>query len=262
MSKLQHITAFHVQHYHSSQSEAFVFPLGASLAHFLRLRLLPSRQTGDRRSAPNVYPCCYALNFIDVTLMDKLDAPVQLLWCFCCCCLCPLRIQPRCLFVLWRWNSAFEADKEDCTNACLLYNQRHRFMQVCFFFFPSAFVSIWGTYFTSHAGLRLTALCGCRPAALRVSPATTAGLQEFDVAPLAPPLHSPFFLRSFPSFINRPAASEVSFCSWGDGVRFCTCMHGCTHASVCKSSKEPCAVGNAFSHMQQTGQGPRWTQVL
>lgn len=127
-------------------------------------------------------------------------------------------------------------------------------MQVCFF--PSAFVSISGTYFTSHTGLRLTALCGWRLTALRVSPATTAGLQESDVAPLALPLHSPFFLMFFPLIYQQAGASGVPVCSCGDCVRYCTCMHGFIHASVCKSSKKPRALGNVFSHIQQTGQWP------
>lgn len=99
--------AFHVQLWHPSQCNRFApLPHTHALSDSSQLpsaknrrrcicsvclrrlssdalpHLLPARQTGDRRSAPNVYPCCYALNFIDVTLMDKLDAPVRKLWGF------------------------------------------------------------------------------------------------------------------------------------------------------------------------------------
>lgn len=115
-------------------------------------------------------------------------------------------------------------------------------------------MSIRGTYFTSHAGLRLTALCGWRLAALRVSPATTAGLQESDVAPLAPSLHSPFFLMFVPLIHQQAgAAGGVPLCSWGDCLHFCTCTHGCIHASVCKSSKESCAFGQCFQPYAEDG---------
>lgn len=211
----------------------FFFLLGASLAHFLRLRLLPTRQTGDRRSAPNVYPCCYALNFIDVTLMDKLDAPVRLLWCFCCCCccLCRLRIQPCCLLRPTEMKRCFWSRQRSSHKHPASYIISCTVLCKCVFFPLCVCVHLRHIFHLprrapADSSLRLASRCSAsltcnnsRPAGIRRGPISTS-TSTFSF--------SSSFCSSL-SFISRPGPRGLHSAA---GVTVCVSAHACMDAYV------------------------------
>lgn len=193
--------------------------------------------------------------------MDKLDAPVRLLWrCCCCCCLCRLRIQPCCLLHPTEMKQCFWSRQRSSHKHPASYIISGTVLCKCVFFYLCVCVHLRHIFHlprrvAADSSLRLASRCfasltcnNSGPAGIRRGPISTSASFSFFSYVLSPHLSAGRGLRG--------ASLQLW---WLCGLLH---MHAWIHTCLCLQIQPRIRQYFQPNAADGTMARPKWPQVL